>query len=224
MAIRPDKALKNLASQKAYAIKQSMNTKIKNPSPLVEAVLKLDNYLAEIVRLGAKIEEMELKSDFDFEQVQRLMTHFAECGQGVTDEVMSLSKHLNEARALAETAAQTVSARAELLQARQEEHQKRMDDFRSLGERVRELTMSLNDLKQPEGAVLSEQEQAKVSMRLGEFQLQLEPLINEARHLKTEARNSKMKTLEQGAQSLEQSLTAIGSRLESFTKSGAAPH
>lgn len=201
-----------------------MNTKIKNPSPLVEAVLKLDNYLAEIVRLGAKIEEMELKSDFDFEQVQRLMTHFAECGQGVTDEVMSLSKHLNEARALAETAAQTVSARAELLQARQEEHQKRMDDFRSLGERVRELTMSLNDLKQPEGAVLSEQEQAKVSMRLGEFQLQLEPLISEARHLKTEARNSKMKTLEQGAQSLEQSLTAIGSRLESFTKSGTAPH
>jgi len=193
-----------------------MTNKIKNPSPLVQAVLNLDNYLSEIVRLGAKIESMDLKSDFDYEQAQRLMNRFAECGHGVSEEVVQLSATLTDARAQAEAAAQIVAARAELLQARQDVHQKKMDDFRTLGEKVRELTLSLNDLKRSEGETLTEQDQAQVSVRLGDFQTKLQPLILEAQTLRKEAQGSKLKTLEQGADSLVQSLSAIGRKLETF--------
>ena len=201
-----------------------MTNKIKNPSPLVEAVLNLDNYLSEIVRLGAKIEETELKSDFDFDQVQRLMNRFTECGHGVSDEVLRLSTTLNEARSKAEAAAQVVAAKAEQLQARQEERQRKMDDFRALGEKVRELTLSLNDLKRAEGETLSDEEQAKVAMRLGDFQQKLQPLIEEAQFLRKDAQSSKLKTLEQGADSLVQSLSAIGRRLETFNNTEMISH
>ena len=39
-----------------------MSITIKNPSPLIEAVLSLDNHLAEIERLGLKIEELVTRS------------------------------------------------------------------------------------------------------------------------------------------------------------------
>lgn len=193
-----------------------MTNKIKNPSPLVQAVLNLDNYLSEIVRLGAKIESMDLKSDFDYEQAQKLMNRFTECGQGVSEEVLNLSANLTESRAQAEAAAQVVAMRAEQMQARQDAHQKKMDDFRSLGEKVRDLTLSLNDLKRPDGENLSEAAQAQVAVRLTDFQTKLQPLIEEARTLRKDAQGSKLKTLEQGADSLVQSLSAIGRKLETF--------
>lgn len=201
-----------------------MTNKIKNPSPLVETVLKLDNYLSEIVRLGEKIDEMELKTDFDFEQAQKLMNHFTQCGQGVAEEVVQLSANLNEARAKAEAAAQIVASRAEMIQARQDEHQQKMSDFRALGEKVRVLTLSLNDLKRPEGEEINDEDRAQISMRLTDFQLQLQPLIDEAMKLKNEAQTSRLKTLEQGADSLVQSLSAIGRRLETFTGSDSTTH
>lgn len=201
-----------------------MSNQIKNPSPLVEAVLKLDNYLSEIVRLGEKIESMDLKTDFDFEQAQKLMNHFTQCGQGVAEEVVQLSAKLNEARAKAEAAAQVVSARAEQIQARQNDHHQKMADFRALGDRVRDLTLSLNDLKRPEGEELTDDDRAHLSMRLSEFQIQLQPLIAEALKLKTEAQASRLKTLEQGADSLVQSLSAIGRRLEQLNSSSPTTH
>lgn len=201
-----------------------MSNQIKNPSPLVETVLKLDNYLSEIVRLGEKIESMDLKTDFDYEQAQKLLNHFTQCGQGVAEEVVQLSANLNEARAKAEAAAQVVSARAEQIQARQEDHHQKMADFRALGERVRDLTLSLNDLKRPEGEELTADDRAHLSMRLSEFQIQLQPLIAEAMKLKTEAQGSRLKTLEQGADSLVQSLSAIGRRLETLNISNSTAH
>ncbi|KYG66445.1 hypothetical protein AZI86_05205 [Bdellovibrio bacteriovorus] len=201
-----------------------MSNQIKNPSPLVETVLKLDNYLSEIVRLGEKIESMDLKTDFDYEQAQKLMNHFTQCGQGVAEEVVQLSATLNEARAKAEAAAQIVAARAEQIQARQNDHHQKMADFRALGDKVRDLTLSLNDLKRPDGEELTDDDRAHLSMRLSEFQLQLQPLIAEALKLKNEAHTSRLKTLEQGADSLVQSLSAIGRRLELLNTSGTSAH
>ncbi|UOF02173.1 hypothetical protein [Bdellovibrio reynosensis] len=195
-----------------------MTNKIKDPSPLVEAVLRLDSYLSEIVRLGDKIQTMDLKSDFDFEQAQKLMSRFAECGQGVSDQVVHLSQTLNEARAKAEAAAEQVAARAAILEARHNEHQQKMDAFRILGEKVSELTLSLSDLKRPEGSTLSDEDRVSLSKRLTDFDVQLEPLIQEARDLRTSAQESKIKTLEHSADSLVQRLTAIRARLETFQK------
>ncbi|MNU01269.1 hypothetical protein D3C72_2446150 [compost metagenome] len=46
--------------------------------------------------------------------------------------------------------------------------------------------------------------------------MKLQPLIEEARTLRKDAQGSKLKTLEQGADSLVQSLSAIGRKLETF--------
>lgn len=201
-----------------------MTNKIKDPSPLVEAVLVLDSYLAEIVRLGDKIQTMDLKSDFDFEQAQKLMNRFAECGQGVTDQVLLLSQNLSEARSKADAAAQVVAERAALLENRHNEHQQKMQDFRALGEKVATLTLSLNDLKRPEGVELTEADRIQLSTRLAEFDVQLEPLIQEAKDLRTSAQDSKIKTLEQSADSLVQRLTAVRKKLEIFKATELTTH
>jgi chromosome segregation ATPase len=192
------------------------NAKNKDLSPLVQTVIALDGYFSELSRLGARIEETELKSDSDFEQMQRLMNLFAECGQGVSDEVVALSTALNEARTQAEAAAQKVGARAEQFQALQSERQKKMEAFRRLGEKVQAITLSLGDLKRPEGTPASETDRAKISARLSELDAELNPLIEEAQAIKTEAQGSRMKHLEQSAHSLSQSLTSMRQKIGSF--------
>ncbi len=198
--------------------------KIKNPSPLVQSVIALDTYFSELIRLGSRIEEMELKSDFDFEQVQRLMNHFAECGQGVSEQIVTMSAALNESRAKAEAAAQVVAERAGQLQVRKDDVQAKMDELRQLGDNVRELTLSLSELKKPEGETVSEDDRAKISMRLSEFDLQLRPLIEKAQQLKETGQNARMKVLEQSADSLRQSLLAISQKLSTFQATGQSSH
>ena len=190
--------------------------KIKELSPLVEAVLSLDTYLSEINRLGAKIESLDLKSDYDYEQAQRLMARFTECGQGVSTDIVKLSTQLNEARAQAEVAAKSVAAKAEQLQARQDEYAKKMETFRALGEKVRNLTLSLNDLKKPEGEETTDSDRTRIAQRLAGFESELQPLIEEASTLKREAQGAKLKVVEQGADSLSHSLIAVSKSLDAY--------
>src|SRR5881227_1519460 len=98
-----------------------MSDKIKRDSPLVKSVLALDSYLTELERVGTKINSTDMTSAFDVEYTQKLMTRFAECGQGVSEEVTNLSTQLQEARTRAETVAKGVSAQAELLNIRRNE-------------------------------------------------------------------------------------------------------
>jgi len=194
-------------------------SKLKNTSPFVQTVLKLDSHFSDLIRLGGRIESLDMKSDFDFDQAERLIKNFAKSGEGVSEEILLMVNELNELRAKAESAAQLVAVRADLLQARKEEQQKKMEDFRQLGEKVRELTSSLSTFKSPEGESLSDEEREKLSMHLAEFESRLRPLIEEAQTLKKEGQNSKMKTLEQSADSLEQSLSAVSQKLSAVRDS-----
>ncbi|WP_413289206.1 hypothetical protein [Bdellovibrio sp. HCB337] len=187
--------------------------KIKNPSSLVEAIVKLDNYFSEMVRLGQKIDTMDLKSDFDFEQAERLIKLFAECGEGVSEEVINMSNALTELRAQAEAAASLVAIRAEQLQARKTEQAQKMEEFRMLGEKVRELTLSLSSFRIQEGQPLSIEEKARLAGRLEEFESRLRPLIDEANNLRREGQSAKMRILEQNADSLGQSLQAVSQKI-----------
>ena len=62
----------------------AMSNKIKRDSPLVKSVMALDAHLNELERVGTKINSTDMTSDFDFDYIQKLMTRFAECGQGVS--------------------------------------------------------------------------------------------------------------------------------------------
>lgn len=187
--------------------------KIKNPSALVQAIVKLDNYFSEMVRLGDRIETMDLKSDFDFEQAERLIKVFAECGEGVSEEVLNMSNALTELRSHAEAAANMVAVKAEIIQARKNEQAQKMEEFRLLGEKVRELTLSLSNFRLQEGGQLSFEERAKLAARLEEFESRLHPLIDEANNLRKEGQSAKMKILEQNADSLGQSLQAVSQKI-----------
>ncbi len=142
-----------------------MIDKNKTPSPLVQSVTALDGFFSDLVRIGGKIENMELESDFDVEQMQKLLNRFAETSEEVSAQNLLMSQALTEARANAEKAAQIVSTRAE------------------------------------------------ISVRFSELRGELVPLIAEARQLKLEGKLSKMKILEQGADSLGQSLVAIQQKI-----------
>jgi len=187
--------------------------KLKNPSPLLQAVLKLDTYFSELIRLGHKIESLDLKSDFDFEQAERLIKSFAKNGEGVSEEIVLMLNALTDLRAQAEAAAHIVAERADILQTRKNEQQTKMEHFRVLGEKVRDLTASLSAFKMNEGANLSDEERASLTAHLAEFETQLRPLIEEAQALKKEGQQSKIKILEQSADSLGQSLAAVSQKL-----------
>ena len=152
-------------------------TDSKNASPLARSVLALDIHFSELIRLGHKINDLGMKSDSDFEQAEKLMKHFAEHGEGVASEVVLMSQALNDARAQAESAAKLVAERAEQLQTRRSEEQKKMEAFRLLGEKVRDLTVQLSSLKAPENAQTSVEDQTKMSAQLSMLETQLQPLI-----------------------------------------------
>lgn len=186
---------------------------------MAETVLTLDETFLELIKLGSRIGGMEMRSDNDFENIQQLMRRFAECAQGVSEGVVAMSSALNEARAAAESAAQVVAAKAEELQLVQVQRAQKMEAFRILGEKVQALNASLVDLKRPEGHVATDQDRAKISMRLSELELQLPTLIEEVQNLKTDAEKLKMTSLELSTKSLKQSMVELSKRLQSLQQS-----
>ncbi len=184
-------------------------------SPLIQSVTTLDNHFSELIRLGEKINELHMKSDADFELGEKLMRHFSEHGEGVASEVVVMSEALNALRTTAEAAAQLVAARAEQLKVRKDEEQRKMQEFHLLGEKVRELTATLSDIRPKENQVQTPEEKARLAEHLADIEIRIQPLIEEATSLRKEAHFSKMKILEQSADSLGQSLSAVSKRLSS---------
>jgi oligoendopeptidase F len=190
-----------------------MSDKTKRDSPLVKSVLALDNYLSELERVGTKINSTDMTSDFDIDFIQKLMSRFAECGQGVSEEVANLSTHLREAQTRAEAVAQGVTRQAELLNIRRKEQDQKMEEFRVLGERVRELTATIAEFRRPQGTGLTNEEREKLKSGIPGFEAQLTALIEDLQKLRESARNSRMKSLQKNAESLAQTLQAVQKKL-----------
>ena len=194
-----------------------MPDKDNRDSPLVKSVLALNHYLAELERVGAKINSTDMTSDFDLEYIQKLMTRFAECGQGISEEVTHFSAQLQEAQARAEGVAHGVSSQAELLKKRRNEQDEKLEEFRILGERVRDLTVSISQFKPPDGSGLTDEDRAKLTSSIPGFEAQLAALIDQLQSLRQSARNFRMKALEKNAESLAQTLQAVRKKLHDLS-------
>ncbi len=190
-----------------------MSNKVKQDSPLVQSVLALDNFLTELERVGARIDSVDMTSDFDVEFVQKLLARFAECGQQVSGEVTNLSGQLQEARARAEAVALAVSRQAELFNIRRNEQDEKLEEFRILGEKVRELNAMISQFRRPQGDALTGEDRARLTANIPGFEAQLSILIDELESLRQSARNSQMKALEKNAESLVQMLQAVRQKL-----------
>jgi chromosome segregation ATPase len=175
-----------------------MSNKARKDSPLVQSVLALDNNLTELERVGTKINSTDMTADFDLEFIQKLMTRFAECGQGVSTEVANLSAHLQEAQTHAENIAQGVGRQAELFAARRKEHNERMEEFRMLSDKVRDLNTGIGQFRDDPAAL----------------EAQLTSLLEDLDKLRLSARNSRIRSLEKHAESLGQGLQAARKKLE----------
>ena len=200
-----------------------MSNKAKRDSPLVKSVLALDNYLAELERIGTKINSADMTSEVDVEFIQKLMTRFAECGQGISEEVTNLSAQLQEAQARAEAVAKGVSSQAALLNVRRNEQNEKLEQFRILGEKVRDLNTAISQFRPPHGDGMTAEDRAKLTSSIPAFEAQLTTLIEELQTLRESARNSRMRIVEKNAESLAQTLEAVRRKLRDLASGHLRP-
>jgi hypothetical protein len=190
-----------------------MSNKAKQQSPLVKSVLALDQHLSELDRVGARINSTDMTGDFDVEYIEKLMARFAECGQGVSVEVANFSTQLQQAQVRAQAVAQGVSGQAELLNKRRTEQNAKLEEFRVLGEKVRELNAVISPFRRQHGEALTAEDRATLASNFPEFEAQLAWLIEELQNLRKSARESRMRALEKNAESLVQTLEAARKKL-----------
>jgi len=183
-----------------------VSNKSKQSSPLVQSVLALQDHLNELERLGDKITSEDLAADFDVEYFQKLLARFAESGQRVAAEMSVFSSHLQEAQMRAEATAANVSRQSELFKERTDDQNEKLEKFRTLGERVRELNSAISQFR-PEG------DRAAMNSHIKTLEAQLALVIEELHELRTSARASRMKGLEKQAHALAQSLQAVQTKL-----------
>jgi DNA repair exonuclease SbcCD ATPase subunit len=188
----------------------------KDQSPLVQTVVALDHHFLELERIGRMIHEMKLRSDSEFEYGRRLMGYFAEAGEGVTLEITTLSKLLNEARARAEQIGTLVEARTEELSTRRGEHENLSEQFEALALKVGGLSGELNNLKRDPALELTAADRVEISAQLAGVGLRLGPFINEAVRIRNIARAAKIKSVDQKAESMTQTLQNLQTRLNSL--------
>src|SRR4051812_9858905 len=108
-------------------------------TPFGQFALSLDSDFREFERLKSQLEKTELDSDFGLERAKQLLTKFSECGMRITEGIQGFAKALEDARHCAETAAIAVSARALVVQERQEACDRLAGRFQTLGEKVRKM-------------------------------------------------------------------------------------
>src|SRR6476646_7653339 len=143
-----------------------MSNKSKQQSPLVNSVLSLDQHLSELDRVGMKINSTDMTGDFDTEYIETLMARFAACGQCVAEEVANLSTHLREAQVRAQAVAQQVTSQAELLNKRRAEVSAKLEEFRLLGEKVRDLNTAISPFRRQQGEALTAEDRAKLASNI----------------------------------------------------------
>jgi hypothetical protein len=197
-------------------------TQVQNLSAFGQAALALDHDFVELDRLAAQIERLEFESDSGFEQAQKLLTRFSECGTRIGEGVQALARSLEDARKGAEKAAEMVSARANLIHERHLERERMFERFRVLGESVRTLSGDVAGLKRPSELEPTSEEKALWPARIRELDSRFAPLIEEARKLQDEAHAAKLRTIEKNADSLGQSLAAAKKKLAQLADSLSA--
>ncbi|MGZ3691379.1 MAG: hypothetical protein ACXVAX_07740 [Pseudobdellovibrio sp.] len=126
--------------------------KNKEISPLIQAATGLNEHFLSLQRLSQRISEIDLKSEYDVNQMQQLMLRFSESAQSVSDETVNLAQLLTAGRAEAEAAVKIVEAKAMELKARQDIQNSKTAAFQILAEKVNSINQGLMTLKKPDGA------------------------------------------------------------------------
>lgn len=186
----------------------------RNISEFFQSAAALDADFAELERLGGQLDRLEIDSDNGLEQAQKRLARFSECGERIGTGIMALAKALDETRARAEKLAEVVRARAVVVQERQNETQRLLMRFQSLGELAKKINATIAGLKKPvKKGELTDDEKALLSQHMPEIDSKLGMLLDEARKLREDARKVNMKALERNAETLSQALLSARRQL-----------
>jgi chromosome segregation ATPase len=191
-----------------------MNKAKPSQSSLVDAVTTLDSRFAELQRLAHRINGLEMSSESELKQAERLFLEFTENGQAVAEDIQAFVAALNEARSSAEAAAQKVGEKAEQLRLRKTEIQEKMDQFHQLNERVSQLNETLLSFKRAEGEELTDTDRQELRSKLAAMTGQLDEYISEAKAFQELGHQSNIKYLQQNADSMKQSLMVVRTKIQ----------
>lgn len=176
-------------------------------SEFLKSAIKLDQSFTELTNLSLQLEAAELNTEYGMNQARKILGKFSECGQRVGEEIQLLAKNLEDSRQGAESAAQAVSERAQLVQKRHETNEKIFTRFQELGGSVRVVTNSLSTIPQ---------DQEALSNYLMPLLMQLDRLFEESDRIKYEAQYSNLRTLEKDADSMSQTIRSLRAKLSKF--------
>ena len=178
----------------------------KNLSPLVQAVLALDRDFQDLERLRENIEHSDLETESGLDRTRNLLKRFGESGTRLADNLQGFAKILGETRDQAEKSATVVAQRTQAFQARVESTEQIFIRFQGLVEKVRTLAAHAADV-----------DQASLSERCSDLNIQLGALIAEVQEFKDDARAANLKSVEKNAEALAQSMSASLRKLQNYS-------
>jgi hypothetical protein len=89
----------------------------------------------------------------------------------------------------------------------------KLEEFRVLGEKVRDLNTAISPFRRQQGEALTAEDRAKLASNIPGFEAQLSAVIDELQNFRKSARDSRMRALEKNAESLVQKLEAARKKL-----------
>lgn len=181
-----------------------------------QAALTLDGEFTKFDRLAQEIERLAVTSDKGLARAETLLVEIDACRSRLGAGMQSFARILEAARERCDKAAQVVADRAVEVQARQKEVESLLFKFQALGEMVREITVSLTDLRGASEEVETDADRASLATRLSNYQEKIESLVEQAKKLVGDAHKANMSALERNADGLRQSLQATHNRLNLF--------
>jgi hypothetical protein len=169
------------------------------PNSFIQAALELDETFASVEQIAGSLERLELDSETALERAKVLLVRFSERSQSLGSVLTHFGREMEQRRSQVEAAVQAVNDKAPLVQERFRRTEEKMERFRALSLKVREVTDAVASLGP-----------AQVASRLRE-------LAEEAEGLREEAREARLKTLEKNAHNLGKSLGSIAGKLATGT-------
>lgn len=190
----------------------------KTRSPFVLAAIALDAEFDKFDQLTSELDRLNLDSDRGYERGLAILEELESCRGRFGPASQDLARTMEDARERTAQAAALVGERERLIGVRREKVDALLTRYKQLGELVQRVTTAASQLKTPAAGTISDEDKALLGMRLPELDQQLDVLVEQARLLMDDARETNLKVLERNADSLRQSLQSARHRFKQLAE------
>lgn len=183
-----------------------------------KAAVNLDGQLIQFEALAGELDRLPLDTDKGFERALAIMTEITECRERIEAGMRALSKTLNDTRARHEQTEALVQARAAVVETRRQAAETLFSRFSVLGDMVRQINDKVMNLRNVTASEMSEADRTEMISHLPALDERMDVLVNEAKKLMDDARDSNMAYLEKNVDALRKSLTSARNRIHLFVQ------